>query len=151
MGAVFRDCPQICQQLRHAGEIGVGVRRSRSSAIDNPQGVGEMNQIVGQRQAELQQQLREMGREQVHFGQRLQELRRALGWTQRMAAVELGINVRTVIRHENGQHCTPRVRLPLLLKLRDLERVCAEEILVYLAHEEREHSWLRSVQHRLDG
>jgi DNA-binding XRE family transcriptional regulator len=106
---------------------------------------------TGQHQAELQQQLREMDREQMVFGQRLLEVRRALGWTQHMAAVELGINVRTVIRHENGQHCTPRVRLPLLLKLRDLERVCAEEILVYLAHEEREHSWLPSVQHRLDG
>ena len=110
-----------------------------------------MNQRVGQRQAELQRQLREMGREQVHFGQRLRELRRALGWTQRMAAVELGINVRTVIRHEKDQHRTTRVRVPLLRKLRDLERVCAEEILAYLARGEREHSWLPSVQHRLDG
>ena len=108
-------------------------------------------ETIGQRQAELQRQLREMGRELMRFGQRLRELRRALGWTQRMAAVELGITVRTVIRHENGQHRTPWVRLPLLLKLRDLERVCAEEILAYLARGEREHSWLPSAQHRLDG
>jgi DNA-binding XRE family transcriptional regulator len=108
-------------------------------------------ETTGQRQAELQQQLREMGRERVHFGQRLRELRRALGWTQRMAAVELGINVRTVIRHEKGQHRTPWVRIPLLLKLRHLEGMCAEEILAYLARGEREHSWLPSVQHRLDG
>jgi DNA-binding XRE family transcriptional regulator len=102
--------------------------------------------------AEVQQQLRDSSQELKPFGQRLREVRRALGWTQRMAAIELGITVRTVIRHENdGQHRTPRVRLPLLLKLRDLERECAEEILVYLAHEEREHSWLPSVQHRLDG
>jgi DNA-binding XRE family transcriptional regulator len=84
------------------------------------------------------------------FGQRLRELRRALGWTQRMAAVELGINVRTVIRHEKDQHRTTRVRLPLLLKLRDLERACGEEILAYLARGEREHSWLPSAQRRLD-
>jgi DNA-binding XRE family transcriptional regulator len=108
-------------------------------------------ETTGQRQAESQQQLREMGREQVSFGQRLRELRRALGWTQRMAAVELGINVRTVIRHEKGQHRTPWVRIPLLLKLRDLERVCAEEILAYLARGEREHSWLPSAQRRLHG
>jgi DNA-binding XRE family transcriptional regulator len=108
-------------------------------------------ETTGQRQAEVQQQLREMGREQVPFGQRLHELRRALGWTQRMAALELGVNVRTVIRHENGHHRTPWVRIPLLLKLRDLERVCAEEILPYLARGEREHSWLPSAQRRLHG
>jgi DNA-binding XRE family transcriptional regulator len=108
-------------------------------------------ETTGQRQAELQQQLREMGREQLPFGQRLHELRRALGWTQGMAAVELGISVRTVIRHEKGQHRTPWVRIPLLLKLRHLERVCAEEILAYLARGEREHSWLPSAQRRLDG
>jgi DNA-binding XRE family transcriptional regulator len=102
-------------------------------------------------QAEPQGQLREMGRERMPFGQRLRELRRALGWTQRMAAIELGVTVRTVIRHENGQHRTPWVRLPLLLKLRDLERVCAEEILAYLAHVGREHPWLPSAQRRLDG
>ena len=107
-------------------------------------------ETTGQHQ-EPQRLLREMGREQMPFGQRLRELRRALGWTQRMAAIELGITVRTVIRHENGQHRTPWVRLPLLLKLRDLERVCAEAILAYLANVGREHPWLPSAQRRLDG
>jgi DNA-binding XRE family transcriptional regulator len=100
-------------------------------------------------QAEPQRLLREMGRECMPFGQRLRELRRALGWTQRMVAIELGITVRTVIRYENSQHRTPWVRLSLLLKLRDLERVCAEEILAYLARGEREKSWLPSAQSRL--
>ena len=104
---------------------------------------------TGQRQAELQQQLQEMGREQMVFGQRLLELRRALGWTQRMAAEELGINVRTVIRHEKGQHRTPRVPLPSLLKLRDVESVWAEQILAYLDRAGRRNPWLPSEQRKL--
>ncbi len=75
----------------------------------------------------------------------------ALGWTQRMAAIELGVTVRTVIRHENGQHRTPWVRLPLRRRLRDLEAICAEEILAYLTHVGREHPWLPNAQRRFDG
>jgi len=104
---------------------------------------------TGQRQAELQQQLREMGREQMVFGQRILELRRALGWTQRMAAEELGINVRTEMRYERGQHRTPRVPLPSLLRLRDVESVWAEQILAYLDRAGRRNSWLPSEQRKL--
>ena len=63
-------------------------------------------------------------------GLRIRNLRLALGWTQSMAAIELGISVRTLIRHEQGHHRRPWVRLPLLLKLGDLESAYAGEILV---------------------
>ena len=106
---------------------------------------------TGQRQAELQRQLREMGREQMVFGQRLLEVRRALGWTQYMAAEELGISVRTVIRHEKGQHSTPQVPLSALLKLRDVESVWAEQILAYLDRVGRRNPWLPSEQRKLHG
>ncbi len=36
-------------------------------------------------------------------GPRIRNLRRLFAWTQRKAAAELGISVRTVIRHEQGQ------------------------------------------------
>jgi len=113
--------------------------------------VSHGHETTGQPQAELQQQLQEMGREQMVFGQRLLELRRALGWTQRMAAVELGINVRTVIRHEKGQHSTTRVPLALLLSLRDVESRYAEEILAYLDRAGRRNPWLPSEQRKPHG
>src|SRR5262245_39431503 len=37
-------------------------------------------------------------------GQRIRLLRSVRGWTQQQAAEKLGINRRTVIRHEQGEH-----------------------------------------------
>lgn len=78
--------------------------------------------------AELRFQL-----EVMPSGQRIRTLRAVLGWTQRMAAEQLEISVRTVIRHEHSQHRT-WLRLPVLLRLRELESVYAEQIIAYLTH-----------------
>ena len=71
--------------------------------------------------AECQRRLDELHGERVPFGVRLRELRRALGRTQSMAAMMLGISARTAIRHERGQHRRLWVQTPMLLKLRALE------------------------------
>src|SRR5262249_36212827 len=42
--------------------------------------------------------------ETLTAGQRIRMLRRARGWTQERAALELGVSRRTVIRHEGGEH-----------------------------------------------
>jgi DNA-binding XRE family transcriptional regulator len=73
-------------------------------------------------------------------GQRIRNLRGLFGWTQRRAATELGVSVRTVIRHEQGQRRTPSLRLPLLLRLRELEWDHAEELIAYLSRAGREHT-----------
>ncbi len=67
-------------------------------------------------------------------GQRIRNLRSILGWTQRMAAAQLGISVRTVIRHEQGHHRTPWPRLSLLLRLRELESIYAGPIIAHRRH-----------------
>jgi DNA-binding XRE family transcriptional regulator len=64
-------------------------------------------------------------------GQRIRNLRLVLGWTQRTAATELGISVRTLIRHEQGHHRTPWLRLPLLRRLCQMEREHADQIIAY--------------------
>src|SRR5271169_4453636 len=51
-------------------------------------------------------------------GKRIRTLRAVLGWTQRRIAMELGISMRTVIRHEQGRNRNPWLRPPLLLRLR---------------------------------
>jgi DNA-binding XRE family transcriptional regulator len=56
-------------------------------------------------------------------GPRIRALRRALGWTQQQAAVELRISKRTVIRYERGQHRGHGTRSSLLLRLCELESV----------------------------
>jgi len=53
------------------------------------------------------------------FGQRLRDLRRALGWTQRELATQLGLSARTVIRYEQGRSAP--VQFAPLLALRRLE------------------------------
>jgi DNA-binding XRE family transcriptional regulator len=73
-------------------------------------------------------------------GQRIRNLRGLFGWTQRQAATELGVSARTVIRHEQGQRRTPSLRLPLLLRLRELEWDHAEELIAYLSRAGREHA-----------
>jgi transcriptional regulator with XRE-family HTH domain len=56
-------------------------------------------------------------------GPRIRALRRALGWTQQQAAVELGISKRTVIRYERGQHRRHETRQSLSQRLCELESV----------------------------
>ena len=76
----------------------------------------------------------------VPCGERIRNLRAILGWTQRTAAVHLGISVRTLIRHEQGHHRTFWPRLPLLLRLRELESDHAQELIAYLTHGRPAHA-----------
>ena len=64
-------------------------------------------------------------------GPRIRALRRALGWTQQRAAVELGISKRTVIRYERGQHRGHGARSSLLLRLCELESIYKPRLLDY--------------------
>ena len=66
-------------------------------------------------------------------GQRIRNLREILGWTQRRIAEQLGISVRTVIRHEQGHHRTASLRFSILRRLRQLEFEHADEIIRYLS------------------
>jgi len=92
-------------------------------------------QLVERLPAELQRQLHAM-----HFGDRLRGLRRALSWTQSRIAEEMGISVRTVIRHERGSNRRPHMRI--LLRLNDLESRHAAELLTYRARFGRGDLWL---------
>lgn len=69
------------------------------------------------------------------YGQRIRNLRMVLGWSQREAARQLQVAVRTVIRHEREESF--RLRLPKVEKLRALEDANAEELLAYLVYMER--------------
>jgi transcriptional regulator with XRE-family HTH domain len=73
-------------------------------------------------------------------GQRIRNLRSLLGWTQRQIAMELGVSPRTVLRHERGQRRTPWLRLPVLLRLRQLESDHAEELIAYFTRAGRERA-----------
>jgi DNA-binding XRE family transcriptional regulator len=74
---------------------------------------------------EPEPRLQPMSRELLPFGQRIRELRLARGWTQRQVASALGVNVRTVIRHERGR--TRRPWWSLLMAVRSLEVRYAED------------------------
>jgi DNA-binding XRE family transcriptional regulator len=63
---------------------------------------------------------------------RIRYLRNALGWNQRTAAAQLGISVRTLIRHEQGHHRTSSTRLALLLRLLELELAHVNQIQAYV-------------------
>jgi DNA-binding transcriptional regulator YiaG len=65
-------------------------------------------------------------------GWRIRNLRTVLGWNQRTAAAQLGISVRTLIRHEQGHHRTSSTRLALMLRLLELELNHANQILAYV-------------------
>jgi len=58
--------------------------------------------------ADLSRRLHALG-----SGQRIRHLRRALRWTQREAAAEVGISRRTLIRHEQGQYSSRCSRLSM--------------------------------------
>lgn len=79
------------------------------------------------------------GLERLPSGQRIHVLRTVLGWSQGQAAMELGISRRTVIRHEQGQHRHPWMRLSLLERLRELESIYAEQLATYLRLVRREN------------
>jgi transcriptional regulator with XRE-family HTH domain len=64
--------------------------------------------------------------ERMSAGDRIRLLRRVRGWTQQRAATELGVNRRTVIRYERGQHRLPWMRLAMEHRLRELESISAE-------------------------
>jgi DNA-binding XRE family transcriptional regulator len=60
------------------------------------------------------------------FGQRIRELRRAVGWTQREVAWELGVSTRSIIRYEQGR--SGPIQSGPLLALRQLESAHAQEL-----------------------
>jgi DNA-binding XRE family transcriptional regulator len=60
------------------------------------------------------------------FGQRIRELRSALGWTQRDVAGQIGVSARTVIRYEQGR--SSPIQAAPLLALRRLESAHAQEL-----------------------
>jgi len=60
------------------------------------------------------------------FGQRLRELRCALGWTQSDVALAIGVSMRTVIRYEKGQ--SGPIQIAPLRTLRRLESDYANEL-----------------------
>jgi DNA-binding XRE family transcriptional regulator len=60
------------------------------------------------------------------FGQRIRDLRRATGWTQREAARQLGVSARSIIRYEQGS--SSPVQAEPLLALRRLESAHAMEL-----------------------
>jgi ribosome-binding protein aMBF1 (putative translation factor) len=60
------------------------------------------------------------------FGQRIRDLRCALGWTQREVAVRLGVSARSIIRYEQGRSA-PLHSAPLRA-LRRLESANVREL-----------------------
>jgi DNA-binding XRE family transcriptional regulator len=109
---------------------GVAVNQGARPASEPPYPWQTAYQKPTVRQPEPQPQLQPISRECVPFGQRIRELRRARGWTQRQAASALGVNVRTVIRHERR-----RTRKPwwsLLETVRRLEKGQAGEFFPFL-------------------
>jgi DNA-binding XRE family transcriptional regulator len=67
--------------------------------------------------------------ESMPAGPRIRHLRRVLGWTQQRIADELGVSLRTVIRHERGQQ--HRANSKLLCRLSVLERDHENQLLTY--------------------
>ena len=59
----------------------------------------------------------------------MRTIRSILGMTQKQLASELGINARTVIRHERGQSARPWI--DLWVGVRELELAHAEELFAY--------------------
>jgi transcriptional regulator with XRE-family HTH domain len=84
---------------------------------------------MAHRAEELGRQLTSM---RLLSGQRIRNLRIVLGWSQREAALQLGVSRRTIIRHEQGRNRHPWVRLSLLERLRELESTYAGELIIYL-------------------
>jgi DNA-binding XRE family transcriptional regulator len=60
------------------------------------------------------------------FGQRLRELRRALGWRQCDMAAQLGVSARSIIRYEKG--CSSPIQIAPLRALRRLELAYMQDL-----------------------
>lgn len=75
---------------------------------------------------ELQSLPRKVVRVALPFGQRIRDLRRAMGWTQRDVAKQIGVSPRTIIRYEQGRSAP--VQFAPLLALRRLESAHAQEL-----------------------
>lgn len=84
---------------------------------------------VAYRAQELGRQLSAM---RLLDGQRIRNLRIVAGWSQREAALHLGVSRRTIIRHERGRNRHPSVRWPLMVRLWELESTYAGELIIYL-------------------
>src|SRR5215469_8733661 len=113
---------------------------SRTSRTKTPVGDLAWVQEFRDEEAELFQSKLWRRLQVVPCGERIRNLRAILGWTQRTAAVHLRISVRTLIRHEQGHHRTFWPRLPLLLRLRELESDHAQELIAYLTHGRPAHA-----------
>ena len=70
--------------------------------------------------------------ESMSAGPRIRLLRQVLGWTQQRVADELGVSLRTVKRHERGQH-RPWANSEWLWRLSKLERDHESQLLTYLS------------------
>ena len=100
-------------------------------------GIGFVSQALEAWREERQTQMGQVLRNSVvclPFGQRIRNLRRLLGWSQRTAARHLGVSVRTVIRHERGERRRPQ---EMLVTVRALEDAHAEEIIALMVQAER--------------
>jgi DNA-binding XRE family transcriptional regulator len=86
--------------------------------------------------AEPQTVPRRVLRAALPFGQRIHDLRRVLGWSQREVAVQLGVSSRSIIRYEHGQ--SSPLRSAPLLALRRLESAYSLELYGYDAIARRE-------------
>jgi DNA-binding XRE family transcriptional regulator len=72
------------------------------------------------------------------FGQRIRDLRRALRWTQREAAWQLGVSRRSIIRYEQGRSAP--LQAATLLALRRLESAFANQLTANNANSGRERT-----------
>ena len=86
--------------------------------------------------AEPQPMPQRVFRAALPFGQRIRDLRRALGWTQREVAWQLGVSSRSIMRYEQGQ--SSPIRSTPLLVLRRLESAYALKLDGYDATARRE-------------
>jgi DNA-binding XRE family transcriptional regulator len=81
---------------------------------------------IAQRREELSRRL-----SVLTSGRRILHLRHALGWSQRRAAMELGISRRTLIRHEQGLYGSQWTRNALLMRLQQVEATHEELLIAY--------------------
>jgi DNA-binding XRE family transcriptional regulator len=80
-------------------------------------------------QTEPQPTPRKLTRAALPFGQRIRDLRRVLGWSQREVAWQLGVSARSIIRYEHGQ--SSPLRSAPLQALRRLESAYPLELCSY--------------------
>jgi DNA-binding XRE family transcriptional regulator len=98
--------------------------RSEARSADRVWLEGVLDQHAARLRAELQRQLALRP-----AGARIRTLRAVRGWTQTTAARELGISVRTLIRHEQGHNQTRWLRCEPHIRLGELESVYAKQII----------------------